>query len=217
MIVVDRSEMASTRGSCRGCCSRPWASSGSACPASAPTIRRAGRPAAATAPAGRPARARADRQGPRRDLRAILRQAVDDKVVPGISLLLAHRGEVIFKEAYGNLKVDQKVQMASSSKSVTATLLMILVDRGKLALDDPVEKYLPEFKGITLNGKPPARPPTVRNLLSNMSGLPGDILTESIIRRLRERAAQARAEAGGKAAPTPMPTSPMPSRRAART
>ncbi len=92
--------------------------------------------------------------------------------------------------------------MASSSKSVTATLLMILVDRGKLALDDPVEKYLPEFKGIKLNGKPPARPPTVRHLLSNMSGLPGDILTESILRRLRERAAKARAEAnGGKAAP----------------
>jgi CubicO group peptidase (beta-lactamase class C family) len=129
------------------------------------------------------------------DLRAILRSAVDDQVVPGISLLLAHRGEVIFKEAYGNLKVDQKVQMASSSKSVTATLLMILVDRGKLALDDPVEKYLPEFKGITLKGKPPARPPTVRHVLSNTSGLPGDLLTQSIIRRLRERAAQAKGQA----------------------
>jgi CubicO group peptidase (beta-lactamase class C family) len=128
-------------------------------------------------------------------LRSILRQAVDDKVVPGISLLLAHRGEVIFKEAYGDLKPDQKVQMASSSKPVTATLLMILVDQGKLALDDPVEKYLPEFKGITLKGKPPARPPTVRNLLSNMSGLPGDLLTESILRRLRERAARIRDKA----------------------
>ena len=143
-------------------------------------------------------------------LRSILRQAVNDKVVPGISLLLAHRGEVIFKEAYGNLKLDQKVQMASSSKSVTATLLMILVDQGKLALDDPVEKYLPEFKGITLKGKPPARPPTVRNLLSNMSGLPGDLLTESIVRRLRERAAQPRARArdqgGGRRSPRPRAT-----------
>jgi CubicO group peptidase (beta-lactamase class C family) len=129
------------------------------------------------------------------DLRAILRGAVDDKVVPGISLLLAHRGEVIFKEAYGNLKVDQKVQMASSSKSVTATLLMILADQGKLSLDDPVEKYLPEFKGITLKGQPPARPLTVRHVLSNMSGLPGDLLTQSIIRRLRERAAQAKGQA----------------------
>ncbi len=120
-------------------------------------------------------------------LRTVLRQGVEDGVVPGISLLLAHRGEVIFKEAFGNLKLDQKAQMASSSKPVTATLLMILVDRGKLALDDPIEKYLPEFKGITLHGKPPARLPTVRNVLSNMSGLPGDLLTESVLKRLRER------------------------------
>ena len=68
---------------------------------------------------------------------AILRQAVDDKTVPGISLLLAHRGEVIFKEAYGNLKLDQKVQMASSAKPVTATLLLILVDQGKLRWTSP--------------------------------------------------------------------------------
>ena len=131
------------------------------------------------------------------DLRAILRGAVDDQTVPGISLLLAHRGEVIFKEAYGNLKVDQKVQMASSAKTVTATLMMILVDRGKLSLDDPVEKYLPEFKGIAIKGKPPTRPPTVRHLLSNMSGLPGDLLSESVVRRLRERAARAQGKAAG--------------------
>ena len=111
--------------------------------------------------------------------------------MPGISLLLAHRGEVIFKEAFGNLKLDQKVQMASSAKPVTATLLTILVDQGKLALDDPIEKYLPEFKGITLHGKPPAKRPTVRNVLSNMSGLPGDLLTESILKRLRERRGRA--------------------------
>ncbi len=137
-------------------------------------------------------------------IRAILKGAVENRTVPGISLLLAHRGEVIFREAYGNLTVDSKAQMASSSKPVTATLLMILVDQGKLALDDPVEKYLPEFKGIALNGKPPARPPTVRNLLSNMSGLPGDLLTQSIMRRLRERAAKAparpKAEDAGAAA-----------------
>ncbi len=124
-------------------------------------------------------------------IRAILKGAVENNTVPGISLLLAHRGEVIFREAYGNLTVDSKAQMASSSKTVTATLLMILVDQGKLALDDPVEKHLPEFRGIKLNGKAPARPPTVRDLLSNMSGLPGDLLTQSIMRRLRERAAKA--------------------------
>jgi CubicO group peptidase (beta-lactamase class C family) len=124
----------------------------------------------------------------RNALRAILRQAVDDHTVPGVSLLLAHKGEVIFKEAFGNLAVDQKVLMASSSKPVTATVLMILVDQGKLSLDDPIEKYLPEFRRITIMGKPPERLPTVRHLLCNMSGLPGDFLAESLIKRMRKGA-----------------------------
>ncbi len=117
-------------------------------------------------------------------LRAILKKAVEDGIVPGVSLLLAHRGEVVFREAFGDLTVDQKVQMASSSKPVTATLLMILVDQNKLALDAPVERYLPEFKGITLHGKPPANRPTVRHLLCNMSGLPGDFISALVRNRL---------------------------------
>src|SRR5262249_10821072 len=107
---------------------------------------------------------------------------------------------VIFKEAFGNLTINQKAQMASSAKPVTATLLLILIDQGKLALDDPIEKYLPEFKGLTLHGKPPVRPPTVRNVLSNMSGLPGDFLTGSILRRARDRVGKAQGSEIGKGA-----------------
>jgi serine-type D-Ala-D-Ala carboxypeptidase len=121
-------------------------------------------------------------------LNTILRKAVDDHTVPGVSLLLAHKGEVIYKKSFGNLAPDQKALMASSSKPVTATVLMILVDQGKLSLDDPVDKYLPEFKGITINGRPPGKLPTVRHLLSNMSGLPGDFLAESLLKRLRNGA-----------------------------
>jgi CubicO group peptidase (beta-lactamase class C family) len=121
-------------------------------------------------------------------LRAILRKAIEDRTVPGVSLLVAHKGQIVFREAFGNLRLDQKVLMASSSKPVTATLLMILVDQGKLALDDPVGKYLPEFKGITIKGKPPVKPPTVRHLLCNMSGLPGDLITALIRERLQKRA-----------------------------
>jgi CubicO group peptidase (beta-lactamase class C family) len=124
-------------------------------------------------------------------LRAILRQAVENHTVPGVSLLLAHKGEVIFKEAFGNFSVDQKALMASSSKPVTATVVMILLDQGKISLDDPVEKYLPEFKGITIKGKPPAKPPSVRHLLCNMSGLPGDFLAESMLKRFRKGAGKA--------------------------
>ncbi len=127
-------------------------------------------------------------------LRAILRLAVDNHTVPGVSLLLAHRGEIIFREAFGNLSVDQAALMASSSKPVTATVVMTLVDRGKLELDHPIEKYLPEFKGVTIKGRLPAKPPTVRHLLCNMSGLPGDFLAESMLKRLRKGAGKAQDE-----------------------
>jgi CubicO group peptidase (beta-lactamase class C family) len=123
-------------------------------------------------------------------LRMIMRAAVKDKTVPGVSLLLAHRGEILFKEAFGNITFDQKAMMASSSKPVTATAVMIVADRKKLALDDPIENYLPEFKGITIKGKPPKSLPTVRHLLCNMSGLPGDFLAESLLKRARNVAAK---------------------------
>ncbi len=128
-------------------------------------------------------------------LRSILKQAVDARTVPGVSLLIAHKGQVVFKEAVGDLTVDRQIMMASCAKPVTATLVMILVDQNKLKLDDPIEKYLPEFKGVMIHGRAPKRPPTVRQILSNTSGLPGDPIFLMLRDRLR---AQAK-ESGGDA------------------
>jgi CubicO group peptidase (beta-lactamase class C family) len=67
------------------------------------------------------------------------------------------------------------------SKPITATALMMLVDEGKVNIEDPVEKYLPEFKGQWLAVekdkdhvllKKPGHPITVRNVLTHTSGLP---------------------------------------------
>ena len=106
-------------------------------------------------------------------MRAILRKAVEDKTVPGVSLLLAHRGEIIFREAFGNITVDQKVMMASSSKPVTATVVMILADRKKLSLDDPIEKYLPEFKGDHDQGQAAQKPADRTSFALQYVGLAG--------------------------------------------
>ena len=73
-------------------------------------------------------------------------------------------------------------RIASMTKPITAIGIMILVDEGKLKVEDPVEKHLPEFRGqmmvskrekdiVTL--KKPARPITLRDLLTHTSGLPG--------------------------------------------
>ncbi|MBA4067245.1 MAG: hypothetical protein C0501_26765 [Isosphaera sp.] len=100
-------------------------------------------------------------------LRALLKKAVDDKAVPGVGLLVAVDGAVIFREAFGDLKVDQACRIASSTKPVTATAVMVQVDRGKLALDDPISKHLPEFKGTKVEKA------TVRQLLSHTGGVGG--------------------------------------------
>jgi CubicO group peptidase (beta-lactamase class C family) len=79
------------------------------------------------------------------------------------------------------MRTDALFWIASQSKPMTAAALMMLVDEGRVRVDDPVEKYLPEFKGQWLKAeqdtehillKRPAHPITVKNVLSHTSGLP---------------------------------------------
>src|SRR5262249_20987255 len=74
---------------------------------------------------------------------------------------------------------DSLFWIASMSKPVTGVAVMILVDEGKVNLDDPVEKYLPEFKGIMVVAeretdklvlKKPAKPLAVPHILHHTSG-----------------------------------------------
>jgi CubicO group peptidase (beta-lactamase class C family) len=108
----------------------------------------------------------------------------DSKSVAGAVMLVADRNKVLAQEALGYadlgasrpMLVDAIFWIASMSKPITAAALMILVDEGKVSLDDPVEKYLPEFKDIRVAEKgkeprKPAHPITVREVLSHTSGL----------------------------------------------
>src|SRR5208282_1591575 len=82
------------------------------------------------------------------------------------------------------MPLDALLWIASMSKPITAAALMMLVDEGKVSLNDPVEKYIPEFKNVQVpdekpeKGKTPTkfrkanRPMTVREVLSHTSGLP---------------------------------------------
>jgi CubicO group peptidase (beta-lactamase class C family) len=104
-------------------------------------------------------------------------------------VLVADCDKVLCTEAVGFADVAGKVPMrtdalfwiASQSKPITAVALMTLVDEGKVRLDDPVEKYLPEFRGQWLAAerdkehvllRRPSRKVTVRDILSHTSGLP---------------------------------------------
>jgi len=67
---------------------------------------------------------------------------------------------------------DTLFRIASMTKPITALGVMMLADEGKLAVDDPVEKHLPEFRGQAMTGGTPRRPITLRDLLTHTSGLP---------------------------------------------
>ena len=107
----------------------------------------------------------------------------------GAVILVASSNRVLSLEAVGYMDISRKRPMrtdalfwiASQSKPMTAAALMMLVDEGRVKVDDPVEKYLPEFKGQWLTAekdtehmllKRPAHPITVENVLSHTSGLP---------------------------------------------
>ena len=119
---------------------------------------------------------------------AVLQPFVDRHELAGAVTLVATAERVLDLEAVGWADVATKRPMAtdclfwiaSQSKPLAATALMILVDEGKVGLDDPVVKYLPEFKQQWLVAesddahmllKKPQHPIAVRNLLNHTSGM----------------------------------------------
>ena len=108
-------------------------------------------------------------------LDAIMLDAIKDGTITGCSYLVAHKGEVVYRKAHGDFTTDERVLLASVSKPFAASVIMALAEQGKLGLEDPVEKYLPEFKGIPVAGSEnPVRPMTIRHLLSHMAGFWGN-------------------------------------------
>ena len=116
-------------------------------------------------------------------LAEVMRRAVQQEQIAGGSFLVAHKGEIVFRKAFGHadreskrpFTTDELLPIASVSKPFLASVIMVLVEQGKLKLDDPAEKYLPDFKGIKVEGtKSPAEPFTIRQLLSHTAGFWGN-------------------------------------------
>jgi methyl acetate hydrolase len=135
--------------------------------------------------AGRPSISDAGRAALSDFLRA--RVALGD--APAIAALVVNRDGVIFEGAAGTRDVaknsplanDAIFRIASMTKPVTSLAAMMLRDEGKLGLDDPVTKYLPEFERVrvmtkfnddgTYESRPPTRPILIRHLLTHTSGI----------------------------------------------
>lgn len=110
--------------------------------------------------------------------------------ISGAVTLVATPDKVVHLAAVGRtgpatdqaMQPDSLFRIASMTKTVTATALMQLVEQGKLNVDDPVEKYIPSFTGQKLKDGTPARPVTIRDVLTHTAGLaqPGGKETEGL-------------------------------------
>lgn len=125
-----------------------------------------------------------------------LQPFVEKGTLAGAVVLVASPDKVLTVETAGfadregktAMKADDLFWIASMTKPMTAAALMMLVDEKKVSLDDPIEKYLPEFKGqwvIALQDKDyavlkkPTRAPTLRDCLRHTSGMPFGSALES--------------------------------------
>jgi CubicO group peptidase (beta-lactamase class C family) len=123
-------------------------------------------------------------------LSTFLKSATDRGDVPGVVVAVVDKNGVLYNEAFGKsstvkntpMTKDTIFNMASMTKPITSTAIMILVDEGKLKLDDEVAKYLPKWKDplviskfneadASFETRPAKRPITIRHLLTHTSGI----------------------------------------------
>lgn len=95
-------------------------------------------------------------------VRKPLEQAVQSGV-PGLTAIVMRRGQPLFRLDVGKIAPDAELPVASASKWMTAALVMSVVDDGRLALDAPISRYLPDFTGA-------AGRITLRELLAQTAG-----------------------------------------------
>lgn len=117
-----------------------------------------------------------------------VQQSIDDKRIAGAVTLVARHGHVVWFKAQGMsdreagkpMRPDSIFRICSMSKPITSTAVMMLYEEGKFLLDDPISKYLPEFKDPKVLVKPANGPSytipatheiTIRDLLRHTSGL----------------------------------------------
>jgi len=131
---------------------------------------------------------------------ALLRRATDAQDVPGVVAMATNRDGTIYEGAFGKrvlgqdapMTTDTVVWIASMTKALTSTAALQLVERGKLDLESPASRWVPEInsaqvlEGFDASGQPrtraPKQPITLRHLLTHTAGFSYEIWSEAIQR-----------------------------------
>lgn len=123
-------------------------------------------------------------------LDAMLEEAVQNDEIPGLVALVARNGKIVYHAAKGKadaadgkaMSKDAIFRIASQTKAITSTAVMMLWEEGKFRLDDPISKWIPEFKNpqviqnfryadTSYTTVPANKEITIRHLLTHTSGL----------------------------------------------
>ena len=135
----------------------------------------------------------------------LLRDAVRQKEIAGLVAMATDRKRVLYQGAFGfadllaarPMAVDALFRIASMTKPITSTAAMQLVEQGRIALEDPVEKYLPQFSKLSVfesfdsvtgdyQVRPTTKSATIRHLLTHTSGLAYNF-TSPVVRDFKPR------------------------------
>jgi CubicO group peptidase (beta-lactamase class C family) len=120
----------------------------------------------------------------------VVQQYIDSNWLNGAAAIIVHQGKIVYYKGFGYDDISQKSAMpkdeifriASQTKAITSVAVMMLYEEGKFLLDDPISKYIPEFKNprvldqynakdTTYTTVPAKREITIRQLLTHTSGI----------------------------------------------
>ena len=156
----------------------------------------------------------------------VLRQESDAKEIPGVVAMAANGKEVIYQGAFGKrdlskddpMTADSVFWIASMSKAITAAGAMQLVEQGKLSLDAPIGKLLPDLaapqvlEGFDAKGEPKLRaaknPVTLRHLMTHTAGLCYDMWNGDMVKYLEKTGTPGITSCKNAALKTPLMTDP---------
>jgi methyl acetate hydrolase len=156
----------------------------------------------------------------------VLRQKSEAKEIPGVVAMAATGKEVVYQGAYGKrdlskddaMTVDSVFWIASMTKAITSAAGMQLVEQGKLSLDEPIGKVLPDLaapqvlEGFDANGQPKVRPAkkpiTLRHLMTHTAGFAYDMWNGDMVKYLEKTGTPGVISCSNAALKTPIMTEP---------
>ena len=137
----------------------------------------------------------------------MLKESIAGEEIPGAVALVARKGKIVYFKAFGMADAesdrafqrDDIFRIASQTKAITSTAVMMLWEEGKFRLDDPISRYIPEFaKAMVLDSlveedssflaRPATEPITIRHLITHTSGIGYGFIDDDRFRKMYAKA-----------------------------